>query len=136
MQKHEEWLCERLPQWEAEGLIDGASAERLRGRYGTDAKGAAGSGNLAMFIVSAIGALLVGLGVIALFAANWGAMSRGVRAGVSLLPLTICTVLAAAGFARGWKARAFWESLGICWTLAIWSGFGLVCQRLAAKEVA
>ena len=38
MQKHEEWLCERLPEWEAEGLIDSASAERLRGRYKIVAK--------------------------------------------------------------------------------------------------
>ena len=127
MQKHEEWLCEQLPAWEQEGLIDRASAERLRGRYEAEAA-PAGGGNLAMVILSALGALLVGLGIIALFAANWGALSRGVRAGVSLLPLTICTLLALIGFARGWKARPFWEALGIGWTLAIWSGFGLVCQ--------
>ena len=128
MQKHEEWLCEQLPAWEREGLIDRASAERLRGRYEAEANPAATGGNLAMVILSALGALLVGLGIIALFAANWGALSRGMRAGVSLLPLTICTLLALTGFARGWKARAFWEALGICWSLAIWSGFGLVCQ--------
>ncbi len=128
MQKHDEWLCERLPEWEAEGLVDPASAERLRIRYGDGAKSSAGGGRLAMGILSGFGALLVGLGVIALFAANWGAMSRGQRAGVSMLPLTITTVLAMVGFARDWKAHAFWEALGICWTLAIWSGFGLVCQ--------
>lgn len=127
MQKHEQWLCEQLPAWEREGLIDRAAAERLRGRYEAEAN-PAGGGNLAMVILSALGALLVGLGIIALFAANWGALSRGVRAGVSLLPLTICSLLALTGFARGWKARPFWEALGIGWTLAIWSGFGLVCQ--------
>ena len=128
MQKHEEWLCEQLPAWEREGLIDRASAERLRGRYEAEANPAATGGNLAMVILSSLGALLVGLGIIALFAANWGALSRGMRAGVSLLPLTICTLLALTGFARGWKARPFWEALGIGWTLAIWSGFALVCQ--------
>ena len=128
MQKHEEWLCERLPEWEAEGLIDSASAERLRGRYQTVPKTAEASGNLATLIVSALGALLVGLGVIALFAANWAALSRGVRAGVALLPLTICSIVAMIGFAREWKAVAYREALGICWCLAVWSGFGLVCQ--------
>ncbi len=127
MQKHEEWLCARLPEWEAEGLIDSAAAERLRGRYAAAAK-PAGGGNLAMLIVSGLGALLVGLGIIALFAANWAAMSRGVRSFVALLPLTVCSILALSGFAREWKARPFWEALGIFWTLAIWSGFGLVCQ--------
>ena len=128
MQKHEEWLFERLPEWEKEGLVDSASAERLRARYEKDAHPVASRGNLAMLIVSGLGALLVGLGVIALFAANWAAMSRSMRAGVSVLPLTCCSILALLGFARGWKTNVFWEALGICWTLAIWSGFGLVCQ--------
>ena len=128
MKKHEAWLCERLPEWEAEGLVDHASAEKLRARYEKEAKPTTTSGNLAIFIVSAMGALLVGLGIIALFAANWAALSRNMRAFVSLIPLTLCSILALVGFARGWKAHAFWEALGICWTLAIWSGFGLVCQ--------
>ncbi len=114
MQKHEEWLLERLPEWEKDGLVDGTAAKRLRERYEKAAKPVASRGNLAMYVISALGALLVGLGVIALFAANWAAMSRNVRAGVSVLPLTICTVLALLGFARNWKARAFWEALGIC----------------------
>ena len=128
MQKHEEWLCERLSDWEADGLIDSASAERLRSRYQIEAKTADASGNLAMIIISALGALLVGLGVIALFAANWAALSRNVRACVSLLPLTICSIVALTGFAREWKALAYREALGICWCFAVWSGFGLVCQ--------
>ena len=125
MQKHEEWLCERLPEWEAEGLLQHEAVEKLRKRY--SAKPSAAK-PLGASIVSAFGALMVGLGVIALFAANWYAMSRGTRAFVSLLPLTVCSVLAFVAFYREWRAKAFWEALGVLWSLAIWSGFGLVCQ--------
>ncbi|MBR0458332.1 MAG: DUF2157 domain-containing protein [Victivallales bacterium] len=128
MQKHAEWLLERLPEWEAEGLLNSETAGRLRERYEKEGKPVASRGNLATLIVSAVGALLIGLGVIALFAANWPMMTRGIRSIVSLLPLTVCTVLAFVGFERDWKSRAFWEALGIFLTLSIWSGFGLVCQ--------
>ncbi len=131
MQKHEDWLGEQLPQWEREGLIDAATAERLRGRFEPENRV---GGNLAMIIISSLGALLVGLGVIALFAANWETLSRAVRAGISLLPLTICSALALIGFARNWQARPFWEALGVLWTIAIWSGFALVCQTYQLSD--
>ena len=133
MRKHEKWLYEQLPKWEQEGLVDAATAERLRGRFELENRATTG-GNLAMIIISSLGALLVGLGIIALFAANWEMLSRGVRAGVSLLPLTICSIVALIGFARNWQARPFWEALGVLWTISIWSGFTLVCQTYQLSD--
>lgn len=126
MERHEEWLCKQLAKWETEGLLDSSSASRLRQKYSVVRPNA--GMNIGLILLSCFGALLVGLGIIALFAANWGELTRPCRAVVSLLPLVICSCVCLAAYALDWRNRGFWEGLGLLWILAIWSGFGLVCQ--------
>ncbi|MEI7899815.1 MAG: DUF2157 domain-containing protein [bacterium] len=119
------WLEREVKVWENEGLVDAATAERLTARY---AAAAAESTSWGRVIFGVLGALLVGLGIIALLAANWGDIPRGVRAGIAFAPLTFCVGLYGLGVRRGWDSRAFFEPVGVFWGLSIGAGIALISQ--------
>lgn len=119
------WLEREVKVWEREGLVDAATAERLTARYAAEAANRTPWGRV---IFGALGALLVGLGIIALLAANWGEIPRDVRAVIAFLPLTFCVGLYGFGTRRGWDSRAFLEPLGIFWGLSIGAGIALISQ--------
>ena len=79
-------------------------------------------------IAGAFGALLVGLGVIALFAANWDAFGREARAAIAGAPVVACGIAALAASLKGVRARALWEPLGILWCVAVAAAACLVAQ--------
>jgi len=69
--KHTRWLREEVARWQTEGLVDGATAQRILARYPETSE--RGWGRI---IFSALGAVLVGLGVILFFAYNWQAIPK------------------------------------------------------------
>lgn len=81
-----------------------------------------------LMLASGVGALLVGLGVIALFAANVFSVGRLARVGLSALPVAACGVAALVGALRRAKSSFFWEPLAILWTLAVGAGVATVSQ--------
>lgn len=89
-----------------------------------------GAGRLSWgaIIAGAFGALMIGLGVIALFAANWDVFGRPARAVISVAPTIACGTLAVVAAVKGWKARTLWEPLGILWCVAVAAGTCLVAQ--------
>ena len=94
MSKHHAWLQQQIADWVGEGLIDGAQAQTLRARYPLQ-KGA-GWGRL---ILSTLGAIIFGLGVILLFAYNWAEMHKFTKL------VVIFTALAGAHGAGLWLRR-------------------------------
>lgn len=80
-----------------------------------------GEGSLSwgMMIMGAFGALLTGLGVIALFAANWDAFGRESRAVIACLPVVVCGMTAVWAYAKRMTTRLLWEPLGIFWCLSL-----------------
>lgn len=119
------WLAQEIETWRNEGVVDAATAARLRARY---AGAVAAETPWGRIIFGSLGALLVGLGIIALLAANWGDLGRTTRAVIAFVPLVVCAGLYLAGYRRGWQARAFLEPLGIFWSLAIGAGMALTAQ--------
>ena len=79
-------------------------------------------------IAGAFGALMTGLGIIALYAANWDELGRAARAAVSVAPTLVCGVAAVIAGAKGWRAKSLWEPLGILWCISIIAGTSLVAQ--------
>jgi uncharacterized membrane protein len=79
-------------------------------------------------ITGGFGALMIGLGVIALFAANWDAFGREARAVIALAPVVACGVAAILAHARGVKSRALWEPVGILWCVSVAAAACLVAQ--------
>ena len=70
-------------------------------------------------IAGAFGALMIGLGVIALFAANWDAFGREARAAIAVAPVVACGAVAVTAALKDVKTRALWEPLGILWCISV-----------------
>ena len=118
------WLRQEMEIWQREGIIDAATCELIQKRYASDARAV----SWRQIILCSIGALLIGLGVIALLAANWDELSRETRAVFSLLPLALCVGVYLLGLRKGWRSQGFLEPLGIFWGISIGAGLALIAQ--------
>ena len=90
-------LLVELQQWEADGIITADQAEAIRGRYESDAPVASGSaiGNRVVTVIAIMGAVLIGLGIIAFIAANWSEIPK-------LAKLAMMVVGTPAIYVIGW----------------------------------
>ena len=88
--KKEEWIKGEISKWQSEGVVDGTTADALLARY----KAAESRIGWGAIVAGSFGALLIGLGVIALFAANWDHLGRAERAIVAIAPLLACGIAA------------------------------------------
>jgi len=120
------WLLSELPKLEAEGVVDEATADRLRSHYaGADG----GGGRRVILAVCAVfGALLIGGGVILLLAHNWEHLGRGARATVAIAPLAVAQVLAGWVLVRREASIAWREGSGVVLALMVATAIALVDQ--------
>ncbi len=119
-----EWMRGEIDSWRRGGVIDDALAETLSRRY-PDTGHRMSWGTV---LVGSFGALLVGLGVIALFAANWDCFGRPMRAAISTAPVVLCAAIAIFAAWRGEERAAVREPLGIAWAIAAGAAACLVAQ--------
>jgi uncharacterized membrane protein len=124
MSKHSRWLQDQIGAWLDEGLIDTPLAETLRARYPTGGEDTP----WARIIVSSVGAIVFGLGIILFFAYNWADMHKYVK-----LALVFAAVAAAhgAGFHLSGTAnpkRFLVESMHVLGTMLFGAGIWLVAQ--------
>lgn len=124
MSKHARWLRDQIGAWLDEGLIDSHQAETLRARYPIGDRDTPWS----RIIVSSVGAVVFGLGIILFFAYNWADMHKFVK-----LALVLGAVLAAhgAGFYLSTSTdakRGLVESLHVMGTMLFGAGIWLVAQ--------
>ena len=117
------WLRGEIGAWRAEGLVDAETAARLEARYA-----ATGGVSWGIVLAGAFGAFLVGLGVIALVAANWDEFGRAARTAFALVPVLACGVAAAWAGAKGKTGAALMEPLGVLWLGAVAAGATIVAQ--------
>ena len=122
--KKEEWIKGEISKWRSEGVVDETTADALLARYKV-AESRIGWGAI---VAGSFGSLLIGLGVIAIFAANWNYLGRAERAIVAIAPLLACGGAAVAAKARGWRTMALWEPLGILWFVSTIAAACLVAQ--------
>jgi uncharacterized membrane protein len=121
---HHRWLAEQLPAWEREGIVTVDGARRLRERYAAEPQG-----GLAQMVVGAVGALLIGTGLIAVLAYNWDDFPRWVRMALALGPLAASQavswwVLQKDEAAKPWQR----EAAALVQTLAVGAAMALVSQ--------
>lgn len=119
-----EWIHKEIEKWKAEGIVDGPTAETLLLRYTAPQ----GRYHLGIVLAGVFAALLIGLGVISIFAANWEYLDRGMRAFAAVLPVLICGALALLAVRKSWKSNTFWEPLGLLWFISVVAGTSLVAQ--------
>lgn len=121
---HQRWLAEQLPAWEREGIVTADGARRLRARYAVEPRV-----GLAQVIVGAVGALLIGTGLIAVLAYNWDEFPRSVRLVLALGPLAAAQAASWWVLGRGAAARPWMrETAGLAQMLAAGAALALVSQ--------
>jgi hypothetical protein len=103
---HRQWLLERLPRWQREGLLTAEAAETLRVRYGGEDEGGS---HLAQLALGLVGALLIGAGLIAIIGYNWDDLPLGARLAVGFVPLALTQLAAYCVLRRGASAPQWWR---------------------------
>ncbi len=121
-----QWLYQELPDLVSKGVLPQEAADKLRGHYG-EIKNA----NKKWFFIvlfGVLGALLIGLGIISLFAHNWEELSRPVRAVLSLLPLMLGQALALWVLVKRPASAAFKEGSATFLSLMVGASIALISQ--------
>ena len=120
------WLYQELPGLVEKGVLTQETAERVHKYYG-EVKGVSGAG-FALIICATIGAFLIGLGIILLFAHNWEQFSRLTRAILSIAPLVIGQALALWVLLKRPKSGAFKEGSATFLSLMVGASIALISQ--------
>lgn len=107
MNSHHRWLLEQLPQWERDGLLTADAARTLRERHTAQQAAEDSHTGLAQIAMGALGALLIGSGLIAVIGYNWDDFSRPVRLLFAFLPLLAAQIFSLRVLQRG-DAIAAW----------------------------
>ena len=124
MSKHSRWIESESERWMANGIVTADQAARIRALYAESPQ--ALSWGLIVFF--GLGAVVIGLGVILLFAYNWDDIPKAGK-----LATVFGTVIAAhvggLAFRRhsDWRAR-LGEALAVLGTMAFGAGIWLIAQ--------
>jgi predicted anti-sigma-YlaC factor YlaD len=124
MSKQTRWLLSEIERWTADAIISQEQADRLRQRYTIPLDGPPWG----LLVFASAGALVIGLGVILLFAYNWNAMPKF---GKLALVLTAVISVHAGGLVlyrkAGWQRR-LGEAFSLLGTMLYGAGIWLVAQ--------
>lgn len=121
-----QWLREELPKWIANDVVDEDAAARIQSYYSEVEK--TNGLKLALAIFGTLGAVLIGSGIILVFAKNWDSFSIAVRTVLSLLPLILAQVLAGWVVFKGKDSLAWREGAAAFLFLAIGASISLIGQ--------
>ncbi len=124
--RHLVWLYEQLPALVEKGLLSQEQAESIQAYYGpTDTKPAYSWAFIALGI---IGALLVGGGIILIFAYNWDKLPTAWRTVLSLVPLILALVIYGYMLFRKRHSIAWVEGASAFLMLMLAASISLVSQ--------
>jgi uncharacterized membrane protein len=113
-----------LPLLECAGILSPEKSGEIRTYY--DANTRSGL-HWAVVAFAALGSLLIGSGIILLFAHNWDALSRPARAVLSACPLALAAALSFAALLKNGGA-AWREAAGLFHALAVGASVALIGQ--------
>ena len=124
--KHALWLLKQLPDWQEKAWISDEAAHQLHKHYEPLSKV---RGSNPVFIITGIlGALLIGTGIISIFAYNWEEFGRGMRTFLSVTPLLIAQILFAYAYLKHRTSIAWTESSSAFLMLMLASSIALISQ--------
>lgn len=121
------WMRTEIAQWLREGVISDEQAERLLARYPHTPAVIPGDDQWGRTLFAVIGVVLIGLGVILVFAYNWAAMPRHSKLGVIFGAILVAHSLGWLLGRRPAVARIA-ESLHLLGTMLFGAGIWLVAQ--------
>ncbi len=122
--RHRQWLMKELPILESVGILSPEKSGEIKTYY--DANTRSGL-HWAVVAFAVLGSLLIGSGIILMFAHNWDAFTRPTRAVLSALPLALGAALSAAALLRN-GGTAWREAAGLFHALAVGASIALTGQ--------
>ncbi len=120
------WLYRQFPDLLEKGVIDAPTVSRLKGYFGPEEK--APDYNLAFILAGVLGAVLIGGGIILIFAFNWENLSKTWRTILSLTPLVFGQLVYTYVFFRKNNSPAWVESASGFLMLAMAAAIALISQ--------
>lgn len=130
MKKHLLWLKMELDAWVSEGIIATDQAEAIRKRYPEEPPGIAWG----TIIFAGLGGVILGLGVILLFAYNWDQIPRFWKLALIAGVLGIVHTAAIRLHTRSERFKTLGEALGLLGTMIFGAGIFLVAQIYHIEE--
>ena len=126
---HRQWLAGELPGLLANGVLNEDSSENLRKHFKLDELAAEPrSASKMTLILAALGGLLIGGGIIMIFAHNWDQIARSTRMGLALLPLIIAQIFALMALFPKQRGIAWREATAAFMFCAVPASIALVGQ--------
>lgn len=120
------WLYQELPELVTKNILTRDAADKLRQYYG-EVKSVSKTW-VTLAICGVAGALLIGLGIILIFAHNWEQLSRSTRAVLSFLPLAIGQALALWAIWKRPDSSIWKESTATFLSLMVGASIALISQ--------
>ncbi len=118
------WLNEQLDRWISENIIDKAAADKITQLYPPGKV----SRPWAVIVFSGIGACVIGLGIILLFAYNWADMTKFTKLGLIFGSIIISHTIGITVFLHSEKFKSLGEALTIIGTMFFGAGIFLIAQ--------
>lgn len=120
------WLYSQLPKLSSEGIISEDSIHKIKSYYGEPEE--SNWLKILLGIFGTLGAILIGSGIILLFARNWNELNIPARTILSLLPLIIAQVLCIWVLQNRKDSFVWTESSTAFLTLAVGAAISLISQ--------
>jgi uncharacterized membrane protein len=126
------WLHSQLERWLHQGIIDTSHFESISKLYPQPQTKT--SRPWALIVFSGIGAVIVGLGVILLFAYNWNEMSKFAKLAVVFGSLALAHLVGISLFIRSERFRGLGEAITVLGTMLFGAGIWLIAQIYHIEE--
>jgi uncharacterized membrane protein len=126
------WLHSQLERWVREGIIDTAGAESIVRLYPQPQIKT--SRPWALIVFSGIGAVIVGLGIILLFAYNWHEMSKFTKLLVVFGSLGLAHLVGISLFIQSERFRGLGEAITVLGIMLFGAGIWLIAQIYHIEE--
>lgn len=124
------WLEGELKRWVSGGIIDDGRATAIRKLYPVEQV----MRPWALIVFSGIGAVIVGLGIVLLFAYNWQYMSKAAKLSVVFSSLIISHAAGIWLFLKSERFRSVGEALTVLGSMLFGAGIWLVAQIYHIEE--
>jgi uncharacterized membrane protein len=119
------WLHTEIERWTSDGLIDSSQGLSIKNLYPLQIKK---STPWALIVFSGIGAVIIGLGIILLFAYNWDKMGKFAKLSVVFGSLVLAHTAGIATYTRSERFKGIGEALNVLGTMLFGAGIWLIAQ--------
>lgn len=124
------WLYEETRKWTQNGIINNSQAEAIKALYPLPKV----ERPWGLLVFSGIGAVIIGLGIILLFAYNWEKMTKFAKLAVIFGALIVSHGIGVRLFLRSERFKSLGETIAVLGTMLFGAGIWLVASIYHIEE--